>query len=221
MYLASKSWSDRNPDYNYFFFDDEECRSFIKQHFDADVGKSYEALPAGAFRADLWRYCALFVHGGIYADIDTTCRMPLRKLLRQDDEFVIAHGNSRQLLFNAFICSIAGHPFLQAAIERAKDQILASNFQQLLARDPRVPFQIVGPGGLAAAVNATLGRPESTEFTIGRHKMSGISFRVLRKIHRPQVSLRRVMYGFRTVIMCKYPGYMNDLKAAGRSHWAD
>lgn len=221
MYKASRSWPDRNPDHRYVFCDDDACRAFIDAHFDADVVKCYDSLPAGAFRADFWRYCVLLTHGGVYADIDTTCRMPISKLLRPDDEFVIAHGTSKEVLFNAFICSIPGHPFLRAVIERAKEHILCRTFQRLHAEDPWISLHIVGPRGLAAAVNASLGRPETAQFEVGRHTIAGISFRVLRKIHGPHRLFRRVMDGFRTVIICKYRGYVDDLRAAGHSHWRD
>ncbi len=58
-----------NPRFKYYLFDDNDCRNFIKNHFDVEVLKAYDSLIPGAYKADLWRYCILYIHGGIYMDI--------------------------------------------------------------------------------------------------------------------------------------------------------
>ena len=61
-----------NPKFKYFLFDDNDCREFIKTHFKPEVLWAYDSLTPGAYKADLWRYCVLFIHGGIYLDIKYT-----------------------------------------------------------------------------------------------------------------------------------------------------
>lgn len=58
-----------NPEFNYYFFEDKDCRQFIAKHFAIDVLDAYDRLIPGAYKADLWRYCVLYIHGGIYLDI--------------------------------------------------------------------------------------------------------------------------------------------------------
>ena len=58
-----------NPEFNYFFFDDKDCRDFIIKYFPIEVLDAYDRLIPGAYKADLWRYCILYIHGGIYLDI--------------------------------------------------------------------------------------------------------------------------------------------------------
>lgn len=58
-----------NPRFKYYLFDDNECREFIKTHFDETVLNAFDRLIPGAYKADLWRYCVLYVHGGIYMDM--------------------------------------------------------------------------------------------------------------------------------------------------------
>jgi mannosyltransferase OCH1-like enzyme len=55
--------------FNYHLFDDEDCRVYIENNFPSDVVDAYNSLVPGAYKADLWRYCVLFKHGGIYIDI--------------------------------------------------------------------------------------------------------------------------------------------------------
>jgi mannosyltransferase OCH1-like enzyme len=71
MGQAARSWVNLNPDLEFTFWDDQACRQLIDMHSDQDVLEAYTMLPRGALRADLWRYFALYVHGGVYADIDT------------------------------------------------------------------------------------------------------------------------------------------------------
>jgi mannosyltransferase OCH1-like enzyme len=69
MFRSIKSIKKHNPGFKYCLFDDNDCREFIKSHFRPDVLDAYDRLIPGAYKADLWRYCVLFIHGGIYLDI--------------------------------------------------------------------------------------------------------------------------------------------------------
>ncbi len=69
MFKAIKKLKDTNPRCRYFLFDDNDCREFIKIHFDNDILNAYDKLIPGAYKADLWRYCILYKYGGIYIDI--------------------------------------------------------------------------------------------------------------------------------------------------------
>ena len=59
----------KNPRFKHHLFDNQQRRAFIYQHFEADVVDAYDRIVPGAYRADLWRYCVLYIHGGIYLDI--------------------------------------------------------------------------------------------------------------------------------------------------------
>ncbi len=222
MWAAARSWSEMNPDFEVRFFDDEACRAALATDFGSRARAAFDALPAGAFRADLWRYGALAAHGGVYADIDTVCRRPLRHLIRSDDEFIVPRGERPWYLFNAFICAVPRHAFLVGLVEQAIDLVLSG--------DRRQPFEIVGPPALGGRVNAALGRPERAPIALGRHQAQGFSFRVLRKFVWP-AGLRfpgrafafqrtRVLDGMRTMFWCKYEGYIDDLKVLGSEHWS-
>jgi mannosyltransferase OCH1-like enzyme len=63
----------QNPEFKHYLFDDNDCREFIKNNFGEDVLNAYNSLIPGAYKADLWRYCVLFINGGIYMDIKNYC----------------------------------------------------------------------------------------------------------------------------------------------------
>lgn len=69
---ATNSWK-KHKDFEYHFFNNEECREFIKTNFSEDVYTAYKKLPLNVMKADLWRYCVIYINGGIYADADTVC----------------------------------------------------------------------------------------------------------------------------------------------------
>ena len=60
---------ESNPKISFHLYDENDCREFIRTHFKPDVLDAYDRLIPGAYKADLWRYCILFIKGGIYLDI--------------------------------------------------------------------------------------------------------------------------------------------------------
>lgn len=58
----------QNKNLNFYFFNDKMCKEFIKKHFDKEVLNAYNTLIPGAYKADLWRYCVMYIKGGIYLD---------------------------------------------------------------------------------------------------------------------------------------------------------
>jgi len=62
-----------NPEFNVYLYDDNNCREFIKKNFPEDILIAYDTLKPGAYKADLWRLCILYINGGIYTDIKLNC----------------------------------------------------------------------------------------------------------------------------------------------------
>ena len=56
----------------YEYYNDEDCREFIETYFENKVLKAYDSLIPTAYKADLFRYCILYVKGGIYGDLTQT-----------------------------------------------------------------------------------------------------------------------------------------------------
>jgi mannosyltransferase OCH1-like enzyme len=66
MQNAVDSLTRENPSWTYSLFSDLERRKFIDEYFRKDILDAYDNLIPGAYRADLWRYCVLYVLGGVY-----------------------------------------------------------------------------------------------------------------------------------------------------------
>jgi mannosyltransferase OCH1-like enzyme len=69
MRKASEKIKKNNPEFKYYLFDDRDCRKFISDHFSHEILYTYDNIIPGAYKADLWRYCVLYINGGIYIDI--------------------------------------------------------------------------------------------------------------------------------------------------------
>ena len=78
-----------NPELEYFLFDDNDCIEFIKTHFENDVVDAYYRLIPGAYKADLWRYCVMYIEGGIYIDIKYQCMNGFKFIDIMDKEHLV------------------------------------------------------------------------------------------------------------------------------------
>ena len=50
------------------YFDDMMCNNFIKNNFSDETLIAYNTLIPTAYKADMWRYCVLYINGGVYSD---------------------------------------------------------------------------------------------------------------------------------------------------------
>jgi hypothetical protein len=81
--------SFRLSGWEYKFYADEDAASFLSTHFPAEVREAYDALLPGAFKADLFRYCVLLIHGGVYADVDIMLESALDLSVPPDVGFMV------------------------------------------------------------------------------------------------------------------------------------
>src|SRR5437762_1813333 len=81
------------PDWEYTLMTDEDNRKFVAEHF-PDFLPYYDRFPYPIQRADAIRYCWLYIHGGVYLDLDTVVQKSLEPLFEDGgDLFLVASGN--------------------------------------------------------------------------------------------------------------------------------
>jgi hypothetical protein len=83
------------------------------------VLSALRALVPGAFKADLFRYCVLYVQGGVYADIDVRPLVPsLDELLRPGIRLITPKqdGLCRCGVWQGLLAAAPGHPALLLAV---------------------------------------------------------------------------------------------------------
>jgi len=115
MFFSISYIKKLNPNFKYYLFDDNDCREFIKTHFDSDVLNAFDTLIPGAYKADLWRYCVLYIHGGIYLDIKYVPVNGYKFYNLLFKEHLVYDINNINI-YNALMVCKARNPFLLDAI---------------------------------------------------------------------------------------------------------
>jgi mannosyltransferase OCH1-like enzyme len=108
---------NNNPQFNYYLYDDNDCREFIKNNFPQHVLNAFDKLVPGAYKADLWRYCVLYKNGGIYLDIKYTPINKFRFIALTEKEHWVLDVDNRGI-YNALIVAKAGNAILLKAINQ-------------------------------------------------------------------------------------------------------
>ena len=111
------SFIELNPEYTYRYYNDTEARKFLRKNFNEEVNYSYDILVPGAFKADLLRYCLLYVNGGCYFDCKQILRIPIKKFLKSNQAFLLCNDIIDNALLNAVIFSIKNLNFLEKTIK--------------------------------------------------------------------------------------------------------
>lgn len=110
------SIQELNPDYSMVLYDDDEMDEFIKTNFNEFIYSCYSQLNVGAAKADFWRYCVLYINGGVYLDIDSDIIRPLEELIRGDEQCIITRERNPGFFNNWIMIFEKGHPILLESI---------------------------------------------------------------------------------------------------------
>lgn len=95
--VMTETWRDLNPDWEYRYVDDNKCREMILNDYGQYFLELYDSIEIGFVRADFWRYLTLKKHGGVYADIDTYCLVPLSSWFNNNYEMVVSRETFAEL----------------------------------------------------------------------------------------------------------------------------
>jgi len=122
MYSSVLKVKFNNPAFTYYLFDDNDCRNFIKNNFEIKILNAYDELVPGAYKADLWRYCVLYIKGGIYLDIKY---IPVNKFkfinLTEKEHWVL--DIDKKGIYNALIVSKPNNQILLDAINKIVENV--------------------------------------------------------------------------------------------------
>ncbi len=134
-----------NPDFSVKYYSDKDSLNFIKKHFDDKIVNAYKKLKPGAYKADLFRYCVLYIEGGIYGDLTQRFLCPISDIVDvKHDKLVIVRDrvvqpyktNGIQI---CFLASIKNQPIFKEAIDTIVKNI-ESEYYGHTALDPTGPY---------------------------------------------------------------------------------
>lgn len=93
--LFQRSWKLNNPEFEYIFFNQEDCEHFVKNHA-PEYCNLYSKIKESKNKAvfvDWFRFLYIYIVGGIYSDIDTICLKSFRNLYNkfQDKKMILGY----------------------------------------------------------------------------------------------------------------------------------
>jgi mannosyltransferase OCH1-like enzyme len=139
----------KNIEIDFHFYNEKKCKNFIKKNFNKNVYRAYNQLVPCSYKSDLWRFCALYLFGGIYLDIKYSCvnNFKLKEILNKE-HFVEESEywkRENQRVYTGLICVEPGNTIMNNCIEKIVKNVEA-NYYGKCSLDP------TGPGVLGGYV---------------------------------------------------------------------
>jgi mannosyltransferase OCH1-like enzyme len=127
-----------NPEFQHFLFDERECQNFIQDNFLEDVLIAYNSLIPASYKSDLWRFCVLYIHGGIYLDIKYKCVNGFKLIALTEKEYFV-RDRPYDSTYTALIITKAKNEILLNCI----NEIVKNVKNKYYGKNPLYP---TGPG---------------------------------------------------------------------------
>lgn len=137
-----QSWVTENQDYSYMLLGKTGAERFVKEQYSQrpEIAQTFLDLKYTIFRADLLRYMLLEARGGVYSDIDTIAKKPIRdwipqQLLSQTRAVVgieydqldaegPSHGFNERISFCQWtMASSQGHPMMTRIVDEVVNNL--------------------------------------------------------------------------------------------------
>jgi mannosyltransferase OCH1-like enzyme len=194
MKIAMDRTKKMNPEFHHQVFTDQECLKFIQDNFDAPVAAAYRRIIPSAFRADLWRYCVLYIKGGIYMDVKYVPNNNFSFMELTEAEHFVLDANKRGI-YNAFMVALPKNPALLDAIHKIVDNVKKRNHGRSL-------LDVTGPEMLMKYILPQDARTDMHH-----------------AIYANNAQFRVVLYKGKHILKC-YPGYKQEQQQTGGEHYS-
>ena len=199
MRAAMQTWIDMNPEYEHRLCDAKDRRDFVAEHFSERILKAYDKLRPGTYQADFWRYCVLYMTGGICVDIDVQCKLPMSTVISDSDEFVSGKAPSYEFaIWVGFVAARKGHPFLKLALDKVVHNIETDYYGE-------GGVWPTGPVATGIAVNRYAGLPDRHPYKLGINTRGDYKFKLLPFDSKTKEVLNDAG---EVVMMINYDGYI-------------
>jgi mannosyltransferase OCH1-like enzyme len=142
IFECMENMRKQNPEFRHFIFNEIECRQFIQLYFNNQVLHAYDSLIPKAYKADLWRYCVLYIHGGVYLDAKMRMKKGFRLITLTDKEYFVKDilKDRNHFVYDGAICNgmMICRPFNEK-MKRAIGAILENVQRRFYGIDPVSP----------------------------------------------------------------------------------
>jgi mannosyltransferase OCH1-like enzyme len=151
----------KNPQFLFHLYDDADCRKFIKKFYPLEVVEAFDTLKPGAYKADLWRLCVLYIKGGVYMDCKLQTVGNFRLLEIVDKEHFVL-DRPPGCIYNALMVCKPSNPILKEGIEQIVKNVKARYYgsSPLSPTGPEMLGRIVAPYKLTLEMKYPYNYPE-------------------------------------------------------------
>jgi FkbM family methyltransferase len=147
MQIIIDDLKNKNSEFEHFLFDDNDCEEFIKNNFNEEVLYAFNNLIPGTFKADLWRYCILYIYGGIYLDIKFVCVNGFKFINIVDKEYFVkdelcwyaTYDDYKGLIWNGMMVAKPKNEILMKCINEIASNV-KNKFYGISVYDPTGPL---------------------------------------------------------------------------------
>ena len=122
--------------YEVCIYNDKSARDFLKQVWGERILKRFDRLKLDAHKMDLWRYCMLYIHGGVYLDIKTIPITNIEDVFSKENTWYTCLSANRGCYQGIIATPPENHIILDCIrqIMRTSDGELASNYLLLTSQ---------------------------------------------------------------------------------------
>lgn len=127
------------------YHDDESGAEYVAKRCGAEAGRAYRCLLDPAYRADLFRWCALYAEGGVYIDTDILLQQPIESIVNMCTGATIGydlpaanrHAERKQM---KVLASVPTHPLARCMLET-----IVNNVRRGILPPRQRPLLLTGP----------------------------------------------------------------------------
>jgi len=128
---------NQNPEFNLLLFDQTDCIKFIQENFNSDVVTAYNSLIPCSYKSDLWRFCVLYINGGIYVDIKYQCVDDFKLINLTDKEYFV-NDRPDKCIYTALIITLPKNEIMLKCINQIVDNV-KNNYYGVCTLEPTGP----------------------------------------------------------------------------------
>jgi Glycosyltransferase sugar-binding region containing DXD motif len=182
--------SFRQSGWTYTSYDSHQAAQFLSAHFPPQVRQAYDAVRSTTVKADLFRYCVIFIRGGVYADSDVLLESNLDDVVNHSIGFTASQDSPgvpqhhHLCLWNGFLTAAPGHVFLaqtiQNVVNNIRNRFVPVDWDSMLCPNPILSLSrpnethyMSGSCMLGASLNDVLRRHRQSSFDAGEIDLLG------------------------------------------------
>lgn len=113
---------ESNPKIKFHLYDEDDSRNFIRDNFEEDVLNAYNSLIPCSYKSDLWRFCVLYINGGIYMDIKYRCVNNFKFIALTEEEHFVRDYNVNNV-YTALIVTLPKNEIMRKCIYQIVENV--------------------------------------------------------------------------------------------------